>query len=345
MKKIILLSTIALTQLAQAQDVHFSQVYNNPLYVNPANVGGFNGYERIVLNYRSQWSSSGSPYTTMGFSFDMPMFQKDGEKAHLGLGLSVYNDRAGDSKFGTTAPALSIAGIVPVGRHSKFTTAIQLGYLQRSVNLSAVKWGSQFDGKEYDPALPTLENQSSISDGTFDMGAGLRYSLDQKNETFGGFTFSKFDIGVAAYHLTQPRMSFLVGNDKLYMRYVAHTSARFDLKEANFGFMPYFVMFLQGPYSQYNGGMLVRYKFSEGTKITGFFTESALYVGAHYRSNDAIVPQVMFEYGSWGIGVSYDLTISTYKQINNMNGGFEVSLKWHDLKGAIFHKRVNSKIY
>jgi len=346
MKKILLfLPAVLLGINSQAQDVHFSQVYNNPLYVNPANVGGFTGYERVVLNYRSQWASSGSPYTTMGFSFDMPMFQKDGEKAHIGLGLSVYNDRAGDSKFGTTAPALTFGGIVPMGKYSKFTTAIQLGYLQRSVNLSGVQWGSQFDGKEYNPILPTLENQSSVSDGAFDIGAGIRYAIDQKNETFGGFTFNKFDIGASMYHITQPKMNFLVGGDKVYYRLVAHTSARFDLKEANFGFLPYFVMFLQGPYSQYNGGLLVRYKFSGGTKITGFFTESALYVGAHYRSNDAFIPQVMFEYGAWGIGVSYDLTVSTYKQANNLNGGFEVSVKWHDLKGAVFHKRTNSKIY
>lgn len=346
MKKIILFFPVAMLSLASnAQDVHFSQVYNNPLYVNPGNVGGFTGYERIVLNYRSQWASSGSPYNTMGFSFDMPMFQKDGSKAHLGLGLSVYNDMAGDSKFGTTAPALTIGGIVPTGKYSKFTTAIQLGWLQRSINLSGVQWGSQFDGKEYNAVLPTLENQSSVSAGAFDMGAGIRYSIDQKNETFGGFTFNKWDIGVAMYHITQPTMNFLVGGDKLYVRYVAHTSARFDLKEANFGFMPYFVMFLQGPYQQFNGGLMVRYKFTDATKITGFFTESALYVGAHYRSDDAVVPQVMFEYGPWGIGISYDLTTGSYTQVNRLNGGFEVALKWHDLKGAIFKKRVNSKIY
>lgn len=346
MKKILLLIPAATMALASmAQDIHFSQVYNNPLYVNPANVGGFNGYERIVLNYRSQWSSSGSPYNTMGFSFDMPMFQKDGQKAHIGVGLSVYNDRAGDSKFGTTNPALTFGGIVPAGKYSRFTTAIQLGYLQRSVNLSSVQWGTQFDGKGYNPILPSQENQTSVSDGAFDIGAGFRYSIDQKNESFGGFTFNKWDIGVAMYHITQPKMNFLIGGDKIYARFVAHTSARFDLKESSFGFLPYFVMFLQGPYSQYNGGLMVRYKFTEGTKITGFSTETALSVGAHYRSNDAIVPQVMFEYGSWGLGLSYDLTISTYKQANNLNGGFEVAVKWHDLKGAVFHKRTNSKIY
>lgn len=345
MKKIIAFSALTMALGAQAQDVHFSQVYNNPLHVNPANVGGFTGYERIILNYRNQWSSADSPFNTMGFSFDMPMFQRDGKKAHLGLGLSVYNDRAGDSKFGTTYPALSIGGIVPLNKDSKLTTAVQLGYLMKSANLSSLTWGSQFDGKEVDPTMPTGERTSSVSDGAFDVGAGIRYELDVKREAFSGFTFTKFDIGFAAYHVTQPQMSFLSGGNITYMKYVGHFSGRFDLDKVNIGILPYAAVFFQGPYKEINGGMMVRWKLSEGTKITGFLTETALYMGAHYRADDAIVPQVMFEYGSWGIGVSYDLTTSNFKQINNMNGGFEISLKWHDLKGAIFKKRVNATIY
>lgn len=345
MKK-ILLSVFALSNLlVLAQDVHFSQVYNNPLFVNPANVGGFVGYERIVLNYRSQWTSAGSPFNTMGFSYDMPMFQGDGRRTHLGLGLSVFNDRAGASKMGTTAPALTIGAIVPIGENSTLTTAIQAGYTMRSVNLSSLTWASQYDGKEYDPSLPTLENNPSSSSGAFDMSAGIRYSYDRKKESFQGFSFSKFDLGGAVYHLTQPKFNFLAGNDKLNYRIVAQTSARFELKEANVAFLPYFVMFLQGPYKEINGGVMARFKLSDGTKITGLLTESALSFGLHYRADDALVPQVMFEYGSWGVAVSYDLTTSNYRQINNMAGGFEVAVKWQDLKGAIFKKRVNSKVY
>lgn len=345
MKKIVLISALLTTVSVSAQDVHFSQVYNNPLHINPANVGGFTGYERVILNYRSQWSGASSPYNTMGFSFDMPMFQRDGSKAHLGLGISVYNDRAGDSKFGTTYPALSLGGIVPINDNSKLTTAIQAGYVMRSVNLSSVTWASQFDGKEYDPALASGENKSSLSDGAVDLAAGVRYAFDARKENFQGFRFSQFDIGAAYYHITQPKFNFLTGGDKLYSKIVAHTSARIDLKEANIGFMPYFAMFLQNKYKEFNGGMMVRWKLSEGTKITGILTESAIYFGLHYRVEDAFIPQVMYEYGSWGIGISYDLTGSSYRKINNMNGGFEVSLKWHDLKGAIFKKRVNSKVY
>lgn len=345
MKK-TLLSIFALSNLVcLAQDVHFSQVYNNPLHVNPANVGGFVGYERIILNYRSQWTSAGSPFNTMGFSFDMPMFQKDGSKTHLGLGISVFNDRAGSTKMGTTAPALTLGAIVPVSSHSTLTTAIQAGYTMRSLNLSSATWASQFDGTDYDPALPSLESAGSSSAGAFDLGAGIRYSYDRKKESFQGFAFSKFDIGGGVYHLTQPKFNFLAGNDKLNYKISIQSSARFEIKDSKVSLMPYFVGFLQGAYKEYNGGVMARFKLSEGTKITGLLTESALSFGLHYRADDALVPQVMFEYGSWGIAVSYDVTTSNFNEINNLAGGFEVSLRWHDLKGAIFKKRVNATVY
>ena len=344
MKKIFLFAIIACSFGLNAQDVHFSQVMNNPLQINPGNVGGFFGNERIVLNYRSQWASAGAPYKTMGFSFDMPMFQRDNTKAHLGVGLSVFNDVAGTSKYSTTAPALTVGGIVPVGKSSYFTTAIQMGYTMNSINLSAVGWGTQFNGDEYDPALPSMENATSVSAGTFDLGAGLRYAYDARNETFAGFNIARFEIGFGAYHLTQPSLNFLVAKDRIYTRYVGQTSARIDLTNANFGFMPYFVMFMQGPYQEINGGMLFRWKLSDGTKITGYKTETALYFGGHYRVNDAFVTQVLFEYGSWGLGISYDMTTSTFKTVNNLNGGMEISVKWHDLKGVLFKKRVNSRI-
>ena len=51
---------------ANAQDLHFSQYFNAPILVNPANTGfnPDNDY-RIGGNYRNQWSAVGSPYKTM----------------------------------------------------------------------------------------------------------------------------------------------------------------------------------------------------------------------------------------------------------------------------------------
>ena len=39
-----------------AQDIHFSQWYNNPLFSNPALTADFDGDYRITANQREQWA-------------------------------------------------------------------------------------------------------------------------------------------------------------------------------------------------------------------------------------------------------------------------------------------------
>jgi hypothetical protein len=41
----------------KAQDIHFSQFHKNPLVINPANTGFYNGTHRAGISYKTQWSS------------------------------------------------------------------------------------------------------------------------------------------------------------------------------------------------------------------------------------------------------------------------------------------------
>ena len=54
---------------AQSQDLHFSQYYSSPLYLNPAFTGAIPEY-RAVVNYRIQWPSLPNAFNTYAFSFD-----------------------------------------------------------------------------------------------------------------------------------------------------------------------------------------------------------------------------------------------------------------------------------
>ena len=52
---------------ARSQDLHFSQYFNTPLLVNPANTGFAPDVDwRAGINYRNQYSSlTANPYKTM----------------------------------------------------------------------------------------------------------------------------------------------------------------------------------------------------------------------------------------------------------------------------------------
>jgi hypothetical protein len=49
-----------------AQDISFSQFYDQPLLRNPALAGIFTGDVRFTASYRNQWQSVTIPYRTFG---------------------------------------------------------------------------------------------------------------------------------------------------------------------------------------------------------------------------------------------------------------------------------------
>lgn len=102
----------------RAQDIHFSQVYETPLLLSPANAGFFNGYTRAIINYRGQWASMGSPYRTFGLSLDGGLFKSKKNKAFMGMGLTVFRDAAGAARLSKTNALVNVSGLVKVGQCS-----------------------------------------------------------------------------------------------------------------------------------------------------------------------------------------------------------------------------------
>ena len=54
-----------------AQDIGFSQFYEQPLLRNPALAGIFNGDVRLTASYRNQWQSVTVPYRTLALSTEI----------------------------------------------------------------------------------------------------------------------------------------------------------------------------------------------------------------------------------------------------------------------------------
>ena len=108
MKKLPIIILICVANVLKSQDIHFSQIQESPLWLNPANAGFFNGYVRSIANYRNQWASMGNAFQTMAVSIDAVAFKTRKNKAYLGAGLFVFNDEAGVAKMGSTQAQLQI---------------------------------------------------------------------------------------------------------------------------------------------------------------------------------------------------------------------------------------------
>lgn len=323
----------------RAQDIHFSQFNENPLHLNPANTGLFDGLFRVNLNYRSQWAVMGHPYTTMAAAFDMPlMYAKN--RSYLGVGAFLYRDVAGDSKFGTVQGLVSVSGIVPLNDYNKLSVGIQGGYSQRSATISGLQWESQYVNGAYDPTALSNENNTLASFPFMDFSAGAAYQYRSVAGNLVGKDVFEFVAGAAAFHLNKPTMEFHAGgSDRMDMRYVVHAQVRYDVPDTRWSIRPSGYYMAQGPAKEVLIGGLVRYRIKNGTKVTNFFSESGIGLGAHYRMKDAIIPQLYYDLGDFFIGLSYDLNISKYSQVSKMNGGYEITIRYANLNGALYKNR------
>lgn len=322
-----------------SQDVHFSQYNEAPQLLNPGSTGVYSGYIRAIVNYKNQWMAMGNAFNTVAASVDMPLFDKDEKKAHIGAGINFFSDKAGDSKFGLTQANLCLSAILPVSKESKFSLGLSFGGAQHKATIEGLNWGNQYDGTGFNTAMANYETTPTSSFFYFDLGAGLYYEYSNGKTKFERNEKRKIDFGVAYFHLNQPTQKYFSTTEKLYGKLVVNLNAHLDKANSKIAFLPSLIYFQQGKATEITAGCAIRYRFKNDTKITGLITESALGIGVYYRYKDAIIPSVFFTMADFSLGVSYDVNISSYKETSKYNGGVEVSLKYQILKGALFKQK------
>src|SRR5579875_1302569 len=94
-----------------AQDLHFSQYFNAPLLVNPANTGFSPDVDwRAGINYRNQYSSlTNNPYKTMNVWGDAQLFNNRFDNGWMGIGGTILKDVAGAGSLTSTRAYASVA--------------------------------------------------------------------------------------------------------------------------------------------------------------------------------------------------------------------------------------------
>lgn len=309
-------------EFGDAQDIHFSQFYNSPLYINPALCGVIDGGNiRVASNYKDQWKSiTPNSYKTYTGSFDMLI---SSEKKHgIAGGLSYYNDKAGTSNFGTSQFNATLGYVAKLNDVNYFSAAISSGYGNRSAKISNLKWESQFDGNAYNPNASNGEiNPYSESRYFSDFSGGLLWNY--RNTEGSGAEF-----GFSAFHVNRPNISlYNAATDRMYSRIVLHGSINYALKNSNTSILPKLFYSQQGPSKELLAGMLISYELGMTSKYTGLRSSSSIAFGSFYRTRDAVVLVFNTELKKKIlIGISYDINISNLTMVSYGKGGLEVSL-------------------
>lgn len=312
----------------QAQDIHFSQITETPLLLNPSQAGL--GHDlRASLNFKDQWRSVVSaPYSTISASADVALFKKS-TGTHLGVGVHFFNDKAGDAKMSTTLGQLHIAGIVGINSKNLLSVGAFAGYGQRNLNYSALTWGNQYDGQQYNSGLASGEPQTFSSFNYLDVGAGISWLFGVGSGTMSSKDAKLFNIGVAVHHLNKPAYSFYgESSNKLPMKIVFHGNASIGMKNTNLILEPSYLVALQGGHREITPGFLLKYVLGQSSVYTDRKKSSAISFGGFFRVGDAIVPVLRYEFSNFSVATSYDINISGLSQATRARGGFEVSIRF-----------------
>jgi type IX secretion system PorP/SprF family membrane protein len=356
MKKTGLLFFVLLTTLnldVRSQDLHLAQIQEAPLVYNPANTGFFAGYYRIIGGYRNQWASMGKAYQTMGLSVDGGIFRNRYKNAFLGIGFNVFSDKAGAANLSQTLANFNIAAILKASKKTIISAGLYGGITSNTGNYAKLTYATQFNGVEIDPSLASQESVVYHNFTSSDFGAGLAYEFSDITTHNDRDDIVSIRVGVAAYHLNKPLMDYgtssyttnpggVVFTKEPYhmpVRYVGSLTSRIDIKNTKLSLTPTAIYMIQGTATELTAGTYFKYRFKNGTKITGEKVENSLGIGLFYRMNDAIIPQVLIDMGTYAIGISYDMNISSYRKASRTVGGFEISLRYNKLADALFNKR------
>ena len=316
MRKIIISACTLLLGLAvNAQDPHFSQFFASPLTLNPAFTGKFDGSWRIAANRRDQWPSIPKAYVTTSASVDFPILKSRVPANDVfGIGISGVADKSANDILKLTYGSLSLSYHKALNENGTTTigAGFQATYSSLSLDVSKLTFEDMLTQNGFtNPTSDILTNGNNQK--YFDMNAGLLFS----GSTNGA---NNFYLGASMYHINRPKVSFKDKNWFLGGRITAHAGGSIPVSDI-VSVHASLIHQIQNKASETTVGAALGANFNpEATN------PSAIYIGAWYRFNDAIIPYVGIEFGGLRIGASYDVNTSNLKAATASRGGSEFSI-------------------
>lgn len=326
MKKILVILSVCCAVIrpagVSAQGMHFSQYYNAPMLLNPANTALMPDNDfRLGVNYRKQWATVPVPYRTYSAYADFQALRNRNTTNWLGLGVAFFNDKVGDGDLSLSRTEAFVAYHLQMGYSSMISAGLSGGYSRRTVDFNKLSFDAQWDGFKFDRTLPSGEGGYVGSTSYFDIGVGVNYAYFPNENVY-----IKMGAGVA--HVNQPKETFYNMTNKMGMRPTANVDALFRLN-AGLIFNPSIYYTTQKGAFELLYGSLLQFNIGDAQ---GRLSNQVI-IGAYNRWNESVIGAVGYQWNGMKLMSSYDFTISKLGKYNNGNGGFELSVIYEGLYG------------
>jgi type IX secretion system PorP/SprF family membrane protein len=310
------ITSIAVLNTVNAQDLHFSQYFNAPLLTNPANTGFEPDADyRVGINYRNQWSGIlNYPYKTISAWGDAQIFNDRFENGWMGTGLVLLKDVAGSGNLSSTKVYGSVAYHQLIGYKSLISGGFGIGAVNKRIDASKLTFNTQWNGRFFDITIPSNEVFNATSVWYFDLAAGLNYAIFPSDNAY-------INAGFSVDHINQPNESFFsntVADTKVPMRFNTFINGSFKLND-QWIVNPNVYFSMMSKSTEIVGGMNAHYNLSGDGSLQ-------LIGGLYYRAKDAIIPIVGVVISGVSATVSYDATVSSLGTLNETLGAYEISI-------------------
>lgn len=300
---------------SSAQDLHFSQYFNSPLLVNPANTGFIpDGDYRLGMNYRKQWANIGNPYKTFSVFGDAQIFGDRFENGWIGIGGALLRDVAGTGQLSTTRAFGSIAYHQAIGLASLVSAGFNVGWVNKRIDFSKLTFDNQWNGKFFDITAPSNEPFTTNQLNYFTLQAGVNYAYYPNENAY-------INVGISASNINRPKESFFSQNlvdTRLATRITTFVNGSFRAGDA-WIVNPNIYLSKMSTATEVVAGLNAQRKLNETGSTQVIF-------GGYYRFDDAMIPMIGFQQSGFKLTFNYDATASGLKNYNQGRGAYEVSL-------------------
>jgi len=316
-----------------SQDPHFTQFGDAPLLYNPSYTGVFykpgqidrKTKSRILFNFRNQWISTQSPYTTGYFQIDKKLGNQIDGIQHcfqnpFNIGLNCMYDQSLQGAFKTINFTGNMSYHHQLNNNTSIGLGFSAGYVNKRIDVQKISFSQQFSTGGFDLSLPNGETSFSNIKPFFTYATGVLYQTH-----FGGEDdFSnRIRAGVSLFHLNKPKQTFYNDENEIVpMRFSFQLEYFHEIGAESF----YEIKYLQQFQANVNYSMIsLNYSKSIGGEN---FHDNTIGLGINYRLQDAIAPNIYLSIRNYKFMYTYDINSSGLKSGLNQPKSMELSFQY-----------------
>jgi type IX secretion system PorP/SprF family membrane protein len=135
---------VGLSTGSKAQDIHFSQFYENEIFHNPGLTGVFSGEYKYGVDYRTQWGSVATPFSTTMVAGETRVLVNRENGDYLSFGLAMTYDKAGTINFTSMQlyPAIAFNKSLEDVHNTYLSVGFTGGLITRNVDMNLMTFRS-----------------------------------------------------------------------------------------------------------------------------------------------------------------------------------------------------------